>query len=209
MREEWPNSGAPHRRVVRRTHQRDHCRRNQSLAQLWTRGWHEGRVSGGSRFSAEQHLLGPAHSGGPEGERARAAGRLPRPFVSPGTSNAAFHRAGASRLSPLAVRGAPQASGGRPAVAPEGLDDGAPYSDVEQKRILDALSPRHFAHSRDRIQASMRCSSPDSIRARVSSAPPISVPLTNTIGRVGQPVHILSALRRRHEPVYEPYSRYL
>ncbi len=60
-----------------------------------------------------------------------------------------------------------------------------------------------------RIQPSMRCSSPDSIRARVSLAPPISVPLTNTIGKVGQPVHILSALRRRHEPVYEPYSRYL
>ncbi len=31
-----------------------------------------------------------------------------------------------------------------------------------------------------------------------SSAPPISTPRTNTIGNVGQPVHIFSALRRRH-----------
>jgi hypothetical protein len=31
-----------------------------------------------------------------------------------------------------------------------------------------------------------------------SSAPPTSTPLTKTIGKVGQPVHIFSALRRRH-----------
>ena len=33
-----------------------------------------------------------------------------------------------------------------------------------------------------------------------SLAPPTSVPFTKTIGKVGQPVHILSALRRRQPP---------
>ena len=33
-----------------------------------------------------------------------------------------------------------------------------------------------------------------------SCAPPTSTPFTNTMGRVGQPVHILSARRRRHWP---------
>ena len=37
-----------------------------------------------------------------------------------------------------------------------------------------------------------------SINLARSSAPPTNMPLTKTIGKVGQPVHILSALRRRH-----------
>jgi len=49
-------------------------------------------------------------------------------------------------------------------------------------------------------QASRRCSSPLAISVSISSAPPTSVPLTNTIGKVGQPVHIFSALRRRQSP---------
>jgi hypothetical protein len=42
--------------------------------------------------------------------------------------------------------------------------------------------------------------SPLSISRFTSSAPPTSTPLTNTIGNVGHPVHILSAVRRFHEP---------
>jgi hypothetical protein len=45
--------------------------------------------------------------------------------------------------------------------------------------------------------ATMRLSSPLSMSAARSLAPPTSVPLTNTIGKVGQPVHIFSALRSR------------
>ena len=47
------------------------------------------------------------------------------------------------------------------------------------------------------FQASIFCSSPLASNFSTSSAPPTSVPLTNTIGKVGQPVHILSALRLR------------
>ena len=46
-------------------------------------------------------------------------------------------------------------------------------------------------------QASKRCNSPLAISLARSSAPPTSVPLTKTIGKVGQPVHIFNALRRR------------
>ena len=52
-----------------------------------------------------------------------------------------------------------------------------------------ALTSRHGA--------SMRASSPLSSSRSRSVAPPISTPLTKIIGNVGQPVHILSALRRR------------
>lgn len=49
-------------------------------------------------------------------------------------------------------------------------------------------------------QPSMRLNSPLSISAWSSLAPPTSTPLTNTIGNVGQPVHIFKALRGRHMP---------
>ena len=45
---------------------------------------------------------------------------------------------------------------------------------------------------------SVRFSSPLAIKASISLPPPTSTPLTKTIGKVGQPVHIFSALRRRH-----------
>ena len=41
------------------------------------------------------------------------------------------------------------------------------------------------------------CNSPLAINRATSSAPPTSTPLTNTIGKVGQPDHIFNALRRR------------
>ncbi len=44
---------------------------------------------------------------------------------------------------------------------------------------------------------SSRASSPLTIRRCRSLAPPTSTPLTNTIGKVGQPVHIFRALRLR------------
>ena len=53
------------------------------------------------------------------------------------------------------------------------------------------------AEPRQRAQASRRRSSPLSISLTSSAAPPTSTPLTKTIGKVGQPVHIFSALRRR------------
>ncbi len=49
-------------------------------------------------------------------------------------------------------------------------------------------------------QPRSRASSPLSMSFSRSSAPPTSTPFTNTMGKVGQPVHILSALRRRHSP---------
>src|SRR3989442_14618722 len=55
----------------------------------------------------------------------------------------------------------------------------------------------------------LRGSSPLSMSFARSLAPPISTPLTNTIGNVGHPVHIFSARRRRHSPRQLPYSRYL
>ncbi len=58
-------------------------------------------------------------------------------------------------------------------------------------RPADAQAPAH---------PSSRCSSPLASSFSVSAAPPISVPRTKTIGKVGQPVHIFSALRRRHSP---------
>ncbi len=42
------------------------------------------------------------------------------------------------------------------------------------------------------------CSSPLAISRSRSAAPPTSVPRTNTIGKVGQPAHIFSAVRSRH-----------
>ena len=48
--------------------------------------------------------------------------------------------------------------------------------------------------------ASRVFNSPFSISLRRSRAPPTSMPLTNTIGKVGQPLHILSAVRRRQSP---------
>ena len=49
-----------------------------------------------------------------------------------------------------------------------------------------------------RHSPSVRFNSPLAIRASASSQPPTSVPLTKTIGNVGQPVHIFSELRFRH-----------
>jgi hypothetical protein len=43
-----------------------------------------------------------------------------------------------------------------------------------------------------------RDSSPLTISLCRSVAPPMSIPFTNTIGKVGQPVHIFNALRLRH-----------
>ena len=42
------------------------------------------------------------------------------------------------------------------------------------------------------------CSSPLPINLLRSSAPPTNTPRTNTMGKVGQPVHIFRALRKRH-----------
>jgi len=47
---------------------------------------------------------------------------------------------------------------------------------------------------------SIAFSSPLSCSRFRSSKPPTRTPLTKTIGKVGQPLHILSALRRRHWP---------
>ena len=47
------------------------------------------------------------------------------------------------------------------------------------------------------IRFTIRVNSPLSISRSRSSAPPINTPLTNTIGKVGHPVHIFKALRRR------------
>ncbi len=53
-------------------------------------------------------------------------------------------------------------------------------------------------HDDTDFPVSIRFSSPLSIRRSRSLAPPIRTPLTNTIGKVGHPVHIFKALRRRH-----------
>ena len=45
--------------------------------------------------------------------------------------------------------------------------------------------------------ASIFFNSPLEIKACTSVAPPTNTPFTNTMGKVGQPVHILSALRSR------------
>ena len=54
---------------------------------------------------------------------------------------------------------------------------------------------RHSAHL---MRQAGFFNSPEAIRAFTSLAPPISTWLTNTMGNVGQPVHIFKALRRRH-----------
>lgn len=52
----------------------------------------------------------------------------------------------------------------------------------------------------DAVQASMRLNSPLSISLFKSLAPPIRMPLTKIIGKVGQPLHILSEPRCRQLP---------
>ena len=64
-----------------------------------------------------------------------------------------------------------------------------------------AHKPESMPHRRaGRYSPSARFNSPVSIRRPISAAPPTSVPFTNTIGNVGQPLHIFSALRLRHWP---------
>src|SRR2546425_162381 len=58
----------------------------------------------------------------------------------------------------------------------------------------------HFFRRSPGLAASIRVSSPLAISRFKSSAPPTSTHLTNTIGNVGHPVHILRAPRRRQPP---------
>ena len=60
----------------------------------------------------------------------------------------------------------------------------------QSARSGDARQRRH--------SPSVRLNSPPLTSFSSSCAPPISWPLTKTIGKVGQPAHIFSALRRRH-----------
>ena len=65
----------------------------------------------------------------------------------------------------------------------------------------EARKPESMPHRRaGRYSPSARFNSPVSISRAISDAPPTSVPFTNTIGNVGQPLHIFSALRLRHWP---------
>jgi hypothetical protein len=65
--------------------------------------------------------------------------------------------------------------------------------------MTSAASLRPTVHQPGVASArNIRWSSPEAIKARNSLAPPISVPLTNTMGKVGQPDHILSAVRGFH-----------
>jgi hypothetical protein len=52
-------------------------------------------------------------------------------------------------------------------------------------------------HDDTDFPVSISFNSPLWIRRSRSLAPPIRTPLTNTIGKVGHPVHIFKALRRR------------
>ncbi len=51
-----------------------------------------------------------------------------------------------------------------------------------------------------RFPRSIALISPLAISRLTSAAPPTNTPFTNTIGKVGHPVHILRALRRRQGP---------
>ena len=69
-----------------------------------------------------------------------------------------------------------------------------PYGDAALRAGQHGFE--HHTHRGD-FTASIRVSSPLVISRSRSSAPPIRTPLTNTIGNVGQPVHIFRLLRRR------------
>jgi len=67
-------------------------------------------------------------------------------------------------------------------------------------RIVQHRFKYEIVHADEEFAAIISFNSPPSISRTRSSAPPTSTPLTNTIGKVGHPVHILRALRRRQPP---------
>ena len=109
--------------------------------------------------------------------RRRRSGRRGRRRCRPAGGRTGRVDAVDRRASTAAVRTAARAS-----QRPRPIGTGAPRGPTFAGELIRRACAS--AHRRSRA-------------ARARSAPPTSVPLTKTIGKVGQPVHIFSALRRR------------
>ena len=133
--------------------------------------------------------------GAPSPERRRSGSSIcapcgPRRVERPRAARRTARRCGCRRRG---IRRAPRsggaAAGGALAIAERATRRGS------DQRCRATAARRAGDARRRRHSPSVRFSSPLVTSRSSSSAPPISVPLTNTIGKVGQPVHIFSALR--------------